>query len=105
MTDQPESGADSGAEGEAAPDWRDGLPSDLRPMAERMNTPHDAVKVAADLRHKLSRAIVPPDDSASEAERNACERRRGPPATPDGYDYTRPETLPDHLVPQTPATA
>jgi hypothetical protein len=99
MTDQPESGADSGAEGEAAPDWRDGLPSELRPMAERMNTPHDAVKVAADLRHKLSRAIVPPDDSASEDERNAFYSRLGRPATPDGYDYTRPETLPDHLVP------
>ncbi len=100
MTDQPDSGAEPGSEGgEAAPDWRDGLPSELRPMAERMNTPHDAVKVAADLRHKLSRAIVPPDESASEEDRDAFFSRLGRPATPDGYSYTRPESLPDQLVP------
>ena len=42
-------------------DWRGAIAdSKLRAFADRMGSPADAVKMAFDLRRKLSRAVVPP---------------------------------------------
>ena len=89
----PESG------GQPTGDWREGVPADLRKMADRFASPADAVKAAADMRQKLGRSITPPADGASEDEWNAFYGKLGRPETPDGYKISRPEALPSELVP------
>ena len=97
----PEAGG-AGAEGSAA-DWRVGLPDDLRKAAERFNSPADAVKVAVDLRKKLSNAIARPGADADAAEIAAFRRHLGVPDTPDGYDIADPAGLPEILRPDAAA--
>lgn len=80
-------------------DWRGAIAdSKLRAFADRMASPADAVKMAFDLRRKLSRAVVPPGEGAGAEELRDFHRKLGVPDTAEGYDYTRPD-LPDHLCP------
>lgn len=78
-------------------DWRAALPEDLRGTARNMATPVDAVRVARDLRQKLSNAVTMPGPKAGAAEIADWRRRLGVPDGPDGYAYDPPGTVPDHL--------
>ena len=91
--------ADGKDESAVIRDWRDDLSPDLRRMAERMASPADAVKIAADLRQKLGRSITRPDKDADDAAWDAYYKNLGRPETPDGYDYKRPQGLPPELQP------
>ena len=80
-----------------AADWRASISeTKLRAFADRMASPADAVKMAYDLRRKLSRAVVPPGKGAGAAEVRDFHRRLGVPEDVEGYAYARPE-LPEHL--------
>lgn len=86
-------------------DWRDAISdSKLRAFADRMASPADAVKMAFNLRRKLSRAITPPAVDAGTEEVRDFHRKLGVPETVDGYDYRRPE-LPEHLQPDAAGAA
>lgn len=81
------------------PDWRASISdTKLRAFADRMTGPTDAVKMAYDLRRKLSRAVVPPGKNAGADEVREFHRRLGVPDTAEGYEYERPD-LPEHLRP------
>ena len=80
-------------------DWRGTIAdAKLRAFADRMESPADAVKMAFDLRRKLSRAVIPPGENAGAEEIRDFHRKLGVPDTVEGYDYERPD-LPDHLRP------
>jgi len=86
-------------------DWRDAISdTKVRAFAERMTGPAEAVKMAFDLRRKLSRAVVPPGADADEKEVRAFHRKLGVPDSVEGYAYARPE-MPDHLHPGEDGTA
>lgn len=80
-------------------DWRAALPDDLRATARNMATPVDAVRVARDLRQKLSNAVTMPGPKAGAAEIADWRRRLGVPDGADGYEYDPPDAIPDHLRP------
>ena len=88
-----------------ADDWRASISdTKLRAFADRMASPSDAVKMAFDLRRKLSRAITPPGADAGAEEVRDFHRKLGVPDTAEGYEYMRPD-LPDHLRPDAAAAA
>jgi hypothetical protein len=94
-----DSAAPTPAPAAEAADWRGAIAdSKLRAFADRMGSPADAVKMAFDLRRKLSRAVIPPGEGAGAEEVRDFHRKLGAPDTAEGYDYTRPD-LPDHLRP------
>ena len=75
------------------PDWRSGLPDDLQRFAAHLETPSDAVRMAAGLRQKLSRAIFPPSEESSEDEVAVFRRKIGVPESPDAYNVSPPPEL------------
>ena len=83
---------------EAAPDWRAGLPEELRETAKNFKLPGDAVKSARDLRQKLSNAIIPLGDKATDEEKADYSKRVRAalkvPEKADGYTIKNPENLP-----------
>lgn len=95
---QDAAAAEQDAPAEGA-DWREAIgDAKLRAFADRMAGPADAVKMAYDLRRKLSRALTPPGKDADAEEIRAFRRRLGVPDSIDDYGYERP-ALPDHLAP------
>jgi hypothetical protein len=71
--------------------WRDTITDpDLRKVAERFNSPTDAVKSIADLRKRESIPRVPGKD-ATEEEVSAYRKAIGVPDTPDEYKFEMPE--------------
>ena len=66
-------------------DWRAGLPDELKPTAERFNSPADAVKAVADLRRRESTAIRIPGKDARPEEIAAYRKAMAVPETADAY--------------------
>ncbi len=94
-----DAGAPAAEASGAGADWRAAIAEPkLRAFAERMAGPADAVKMAFDLRRKLSRAVTPPGKDADADEIQAFRRRLGVPDNVEGYAYERP-ALPEYLVP------
>ena len=95
--DPPAGGAgDAPAGGEAqqaaAASWRDAITDpDLRKQADRFNAPEDALRSVAEMRKKLSNAIVQPSKDASDEDVAAYRKRIGVPDAPDKYDMPVPE--------------
>jgi len=69
----------------------------LRQAAERFATPADLVQAHGALRRKLSNAILPPGDDASDDELADFRAKLGVPETPDAYDAAVPKDLPARL--------
>lgn len=74
----------------AVADWRSSITDEsLRKHADRFASPADVVKNHFELRKKLSTAIVPPNDGASEDDVAAyhanVRKALGVPETPEGY--------------------
>ncbi len=92
---QPEPSPDP--QPDPAPDWRDSLEGDQRKFADRFPSPTDAVKFGYDARQKLSKALVQPDDDASDEDRNAYYAKLGRPENAEGYAISAPDDFPEHL--------
>jgi hypothetical protein len=75
---------------ETMPDWRSGLPDDLRRSAEKFASPADVVRSYAALERRLGRSVTIPGDDAPPAEIDAFYARLGRPPTPDGYGIAAP---------------
>lgn len=94
---QGESGEGQGAQGEGdgqqAADtvWRDGLPDDLKPHAERFTSVADIIKGNLDLRKQVSSAIIPPGKDADDDEISAYRAKIGVPEAADKYEFEAPE--------------
>lgn len=82
----------------ALSDWRSTLPDELKRFAANLASPVDAVRMAAGLRQKLSRAIVPPGSDATPEEVADFRRRLGVPQGPDGYRIRYPDSMSRHLM-------
>lgn len=83
--------AEAGKTEKAEADWRASITDPkLRDLAGRFTSPADAVKMAADLREKLSKAAPsPPGEDAPEEEVKAYLKKIG---VPEGdYDFPVPE--------------
>lgn len=87
-----------------AKDWREGIPADLAESAKNFKHPFDAVKSARDLRQKLSNAIHPLGDKATDDEKAEHQKRvrafNGVPDKADGYKIANPENLPEGVDPE-----
>lgn len=68
------------------PDWRAGLPEDLSKVAERFNSPEDALRSIQELRKRESQVRVPGKDASPE-ERAAYLKAIGVPESPDAYEF------------------
>lgn len=87
------------AEGVSSPEpsfdpaaWRDLIKDpDLRKEAERTPDLETAFKRIRDLRAKQSKAILVPDENASEEDWKAFREKMGIPDSPDAYEFQLPE--------------
>lgn len=84
--------AKGGSKSVESTNWRDAITEpELRKVADRFNTPRDAIKSVADMRRKLSTAIHVPSKDASNEELEAFHKALGVPETPGGYEFAVPE--------------
>lgn len=74
----------AGASGSAA-NWRDGLDGELRTFADRLESPHDAVKSAFNLRKEISTRIKLPGKDAKPEDVSAYRKAVGAPEKADDY--------------------
>lgn len=51
------------------------------------------------MRQKLSKAVVVPDEKASDEEKAAYRKAIGVPDSPDGYELTVPDDMPEYIKP------
>jgi hypothetical protein len=79
--------APSPAPAATAADWRAGLEGDQLEFSKRLNTPHDAVKVALDLRKANSGMVRLPGKDAKPEEVATFRKAIGVPETPDAYSF------------------
>lgn len=96
MSEEPVVEQDVDATPETVPsdsgNWRDTITDDsLRSVAERFNTPADAIKSVADLRKQLSTSIRVPGENASPEEVQKFYKALGVPDSPEGYKFEMPE--------------
>lgn len=84
-----------GGDGGAAPTgkWYDALPPDLRPTAEKYQTPDDMVKAHVALRQKLSQGVARPGKDAKPEQIAEWRRQIGVPDRSDEYKFTAPDGL------------
>jgi len=83
---------------DGAGDWRAAITDrKARDFAARFASPAEVVSTALDLRGKLSRAIVPPDEGASREELADFHRKLGVPESPDDYGLDKPEDWPEDV--------
>ena len=78
---------------ENSEDWREGVPEEFKKFAANLASPVDAVKMAAGLRQKLSKAVIPPEPGASEEDIANFRQRIGVPSSPRDYAIVFPEDL------------
>jgi hypothetical protein len=83
----------------APADWRSSLGPKERRIAEKFQSPDDAIRSYGELERRLGRSIVVPDADADQAEWNAFYDRLGRPARAEDYGVTFPADIPEHLVP------
>lgn len=69
----------------------------LRQAAERFATPTELVQAHGALRRKLSNAILPPGEDASDADFAEFRAKLGVPETPNDYGAALPDDLPKRL--------
>lgn len=85
-------------------DWRGAIAEpELRRVAEKFSSPRDVVKSYAALQSRLGRSVVKPGPDASSEEVAAYRRQLGVPDSPEGYELSLPENLPDDLKPDAAA--
>ena len=72
--------------------WRESVAGDdLQKIAERFNSPTDAIKAVADLRKQVSTSIRVPGKDATDDDRAAFNKALGVPDSVDGYKFQVPE--------------
>lgn len=72
--------------------WREQVTDpDLRKIADRFNSPQDAIKAVADLRKRESTSIRIPGENATDEERAAYRKAIGVPEKPEQYAFVMPE--------------
>ena len=68
-------------------DWRASIGDEkLRKHAERFTSAEEMAKAHMDLRNRLSKAVNPPGEDASDEEVTAFREKMGIPETPEGYE-------------------
>lgn len=84
------SGGDGGDGGDTG--WRDSITDeDHRSVADRFNSPADAIKSIVDLRKQISTSIRLPGENASDEDVAKFNKAIGVPDSPEGYEFTMPE--------------
>lgn len=86
-----------GDKGDKAQNWRDGLDDGLKKVAEKFNTPADALKSYSELEGRLGKSVVIPGRDAKPEEVAAFHKKLGVPESPDGYKFELPKDLPEEL--------
>lgn len=77
---------------EPTTNWRDAITDEgLRSVAERYNSPTDAIKAVADLRKQVSTSIRMPGKDATPEDIQKFYKAIGVPDAPDGYKFQLPE--------------
>ena len=75
--------------GPLSDNWRSSIEDeDLRLVADRFNSPADAVKAVKDLRQQISNSIKLPKEGASEEEVAKFRKALGVPESPGEYEFT-----------------
>lgn len=79
--------------------WRDAVADpDLRRQLDRYNSIEDLVRHNLSMRQKLSLAVTPPGEGASEEDLTDFRTRMGVPERPEDYDYEVPRDLPEQVA-------
>lgn len=87
-------------EGQSAVNWRDPITDDdTRKFADRFTNVADMAKAGLKFQQQVSNSITKPGKDASDEDMAAYYKSLGRPDEPDGYDFTRPDDLPDFLQP------
>lgn len=88
--DQP--AGETSSQEQATANWRDTISDEsLRSVAERFNSPADAIKAVADLRKQVSVSIQKPGKDASPEDVQKFYKALGVPDSPEGYKFQMPE--------------
>ena len=78
--------------GDGGDGWRDGITdTDHRAIADRFNSPADAIKSIADLRKLQSTSIRVPGEDAKPEDIAKYHKALGVPDSPEGYELKMPE--------------
>lgn len=72
--------------GYKAPDWRQGLPEDLEPIAKRFNSREDVLRSVQTFQKREGQVRVPNKD-ATEDDWTAYHKAIGVPEKPEGYEF------------------
>lgn len=67
-------------------DWREGLPEELKPVAERFTSTEDIVRAVVAFQKREGQVRVPGKD-ATDTERTAYQKAVGVPESPTGYEF------------------
>ncbi|KKK96401.1 hypothetical protein LCGC14_2663150 [marine sediment metagenome] len=80
--------------------WRDPITDeDTRKFADRFNSVADMAKAGLKFQQQVSNSITKPSKDASDEDVAVYYKSLGRPDEPDGYEFTRPDDLPDWLAP------
>lgn len=92
-------GNGDGTTGAAPPAWTAQLPDDLKSneTLTGFQTIGDLGKEFIGLRGKLENAVILPGEDASDDEWATFYQKLGRPESPDGYEFQRPDDLPEDM--------
>lgn len=82
----------------AGDDWRAAIADEkIRKLADRFTSPADLAKSYAELNSEMGRRIRVPGENATAEELVAFAKAMGVPETPDAYEITKPEHVPEDV--------